>query len=173
MKIGGLLGLVAIGTLVALTGACSGGGNNNALTVGEYVQRVLSVDQEHESRAAPFRTQLDGFSSLAGDAVVPAEALTAFEGLVEEEGTFAAAIAELKPPAEAASVHQEAIDALKADRDVLEGALDQVDETTTVAELNQLFAADDVVKADERRTNACLALQQFVSGNGVAVDLTC
>jgi hypothetical protein len=169
-----LLGLITMAMLVALAGACSsGGGTHETLTVSEYVQRVLSVDQAHETRAAPFRTQLDSLSSLADDAVVPADAMTAFQALLEEEGTFLAAVAELKPPAEAAALHQEAIAALTADRAAFGGVVNQITETTTVGELNQLFQADTVAKADERRTNACLALQQFASAEGVAVDLSC
>jgi hypothetical protein len=177
MKTRILLGLVVAGLLVVsggISAACSGGGGKqDTLTIDEYIQRVLSVDQADESRAAPFRTQLDSFSSLADDAVVPADVLTAFQALLQEEGTFTAAVKELKPPAEAAAVHQEAIDALSADRDSLKQVIDQVSEATTVGELNQLFAADDVVKADARRTNACLALQQFASDKDITVDLTC
>lgn len=174
MKRPALLGMIVVGMLSAFAGGCSGGGgNNNPLTVNQYVQRILTIDQEHETRAAPFRAKLESFSSLAEDAAVPAEALTAFQGLLKEEGTFLAAIKKVKPPAEAEALQQEAIDALKAERDTLQGALDQVNEETTVGELNQLFQADTVARAVQRRTSACLALQKFASDSGIEVDLTC
>jgi hypothetical protein len=166
--------LILIGLAVGLIACKNGGGGSNALTIDEYIQQVLSTDQAHESRANPLRTQLDQqFQGLADDAAVPPDALTALNGLVEEEATFTADVSDIKPPDEAEALHQEAIDALQAEHDLLATALGQVSASTTFGELNQAFGSNELTQAGERRTNACLAIQQFATDNGVEANLTC
>jgi len=168
---------IAAGLLVlsgALAGACKNGGGGGQLTIDEYIQQIVSTDQAHEARANPFRSQLDqAFAGLSDSAPVPAEAVTAFGGLIDEEEKFLGEVSDIDPPEEAADLHQEAIDSLQEDHDLLAQTVSQINETTTFAQLQQLFESEDLAQAETRRTDACLAIQQFASDNGVEVDLTC
>jgi hypothetical protein len=160
--------------LGAFAVSCGDGEEKEPLTLAAYVQTFVSLDQTHEGRAAPLRQQLDAeFGGLPESAVVPAEVINSFRQLADEDARFTAEIADLDAPPEATEVHDEAVSALEADSAAVQDALDQVSETTTVAEFNALLTTQDVVDAGQRRREACVAVQEFANEQGVSVDLGC
>lgn len=163
--------LIAFGAIAV---ACGDDGGGGGLTLEEYFQRAVELDQEHEAVAEPQRAILDqSLQGLADEAALPAGAREALKELHAEEINFAEALSGLQPAAEAEDAHREAIDALQAEAVVFGEIVDQLNETTTLAQLNELFESEEAVQAEERRTSACLALQQLASDNNAEAALTC
>jgi hypothetical protein len=157
-------------SLVAGGVACGGSGP----TLSEYMKSAERLDQEHETKAEPLRTNLDTIlGNLQPDDKVPSEAVGILTSLFNEEADFADNIQKLDAPKEAQDIQNEAVAALQAEvvygRSVVAG----ITADTTFGEINDKFENDQGAQVNQRRTDACLSLQHLADNNNIAVDMTC
>jgi hypothetical protein len=132
------------------------------------------LDQEHETKAEPLRTQLDAtIGSLQPGDKVPSEAVGILTGLFSEEATFADNIEKLDAPDQAQDIQKEAVAALRAEVVYGRGVVAAITADTTFGEVNDKFENDQGGQVNQRRTDACLSLQHLADNNNIAVDMTC
>jgi hypothetical protein len=164
-----------VAAFVALAiGGVACGDDDGDVTVEEYMKNAEQLDQEHEAAAGPIRAELDAaMADLQPDDLMPSEVAGVLTRLFDQEDEFASKIEDLDTPDEAKAIRDEVVAALQAEvtygRDVIAGMTD----ATTLADLQVKFEGEDGAQIEERRSNACLSLQQLADDNNVDVDMTC
>jgi len=168
-----LLALIAGAVIALAVGAVACGGGEE-LTLEEYFQKLVDIDKQHEAEAQPLRDQLNASLNGLGDEIeVPAGVRDALRSLVASQDNVGKALSDLTPPAEAKDAHKEAAASITAEGEALAKVIGQLDDAKTVGDLNHLFEGDEITKADERRSTACVALQQIATDNAIQADLNC
>ena len=165
--------LLALGTIAA---ACGGG---DELTLEEYFEQaqVISDDADEEFEALyadiPDEDDEEFFSNEENLPVIKdfaARFPVIFRDTLDD-------VEALDPPAEAEDAHDEF---LAAGRDMLalfEGLTSPVEEAESISEAEELFGIGEedpeIEAADQRFTDACLALEGVADDNGIVVDFDC
>jgi hypothetical protein len=162
----------AVGLLLAfgmMAGACKNGGGG-ALTLEEFFQRVDELDSE-------LNEQSDALFASLEDTQDPAEAVEQLRDIFPQQAglfqDFRDDLADLDPPAEAESLHHEALEAFDGVIAAVDGLVGQLDSVESLDDLDALFVDSEFSAADERLTQVCLDLEQLAADNGITVDFNC
>jgi hypothetical protein len=159
---------VALGMLAGFgvaAGACTSDGGS-ALTLEEYFQQLDELDNRSNDQFGELDSQLGEEPDI--DAVK--EVFPQYVDIVDE---FFAGLEDLEPPDEAKDAHDEAIEAGQAFREEFGALVENSGDAETVDEVFAGFESEAFTTADQRFTDACLALQEIADENSITVDLTC
>ncbi len=165
--------LLALGTIAA---ACGGG---DELTLEEYFQQAQVIsddsDEEFEALYAEFPEEEDDeeFFSNEENLTVIKEFAARFPVIFRDTLNDVEA---LDPPAEAEEAHDEFLAAGNELLTLFVGLTGPIEEAESVSEAEVLFGDEDdpeIEAADQRFTDACLALEGIAEDNGIVVDFEC
>ncbi len=165
--------LLALGTIAA---ACGGG---DELTLEEYFEQAQVIsddaDEEFEALYADFPDEDDEeFFSNEENLTVIKEFAARFPVIVRDTLDQVEA---LDPPAEAEEAHDEFLAAGNELLTLFVGLTGPVEEAESVSEAEELFGVGEedpeIEAADQRFTDACLALEGIAEDNGIVVDFEC
>lgn len=171
---------VAILSLGAVASACgggddggNGGGGGPELTLEDYFQQLGEIDDTFSAEADAIETASGGTAASLEDEEATLNLLADDLGKqLDLVDAFISDVADLNPPAEAQEAHDEAVAAFRELAGLLENVIDEVGNAESMADLE---AIDDteLTAADERVTEACLAVEQIAADNDIDVDLDC
>ena len=158
--------LLAFGAIAV---ACGGGGEPLALD--EYFQRLAKVFADADERFEALTDQCaEDFESEEAEieatrCFFDASVLVFRDALDETD--------DLDPPAEAEAAHEELVNA-GADLAQFIGEFgEQLADTESASELEELFGEESFVDIGERYEEACLDLEEIARENDIDVDLDC
>ena len=158
--------LVAFGAIAA---ACGGGGE--PLTLREYFQRLAKVFTDADERFEALTDQCvedvepEGAEIEATRCFFDAS-VRVFRDALDETN-------DLDPPAEAEAAHEELVNA-GADLAQFIGEFgEQLADTESASELEELFGEESFADAGERFEEACFDLEEIARENDIEVDLDC
>jgi hypothetical protein len=167
MRIRWLALIVAAGALVAfgaVAGACTSSGG--ALTLEEYFQELDDLDNQTTENFDAIDTELGDDPSLE-------QVQDAFPRYLDIFNDFIGDLEDLNPPDEVQDAHDEAVEAGQAFREELSTFVDQAADAETLEELFASAENEAFDTADQRFTDACLALEGIAGDNSITVDLDC
>ena len=164
--------LLALGTIAA---ACGGG---DELTLEEYFEQAQVIsddsDEEFEALYADFPDEDDEeFFSNEENLTVVKDFAARFPVVFRDTLNDVEA---LDPPAEVEDAHDEFLAAGNELLTLFVGLTGPVEEAESVSEAEALFGDEDnpeIEAADQRFTDACLALEGIAEDNGIVVDFEC
>ena len=160
-------GMAALLALLAVAGACGGGGG--PLTLEAYLQGVAELDEARQQQVVALEEPLRDLSE--------AEAVLQLRQIIPQEvalfGDFADGLEDLDAPAAAEELHAEALDALQTFTETFGDLDDELAGIESFADLDALFSQEDAVDADERLTQVCLDMEQLAADNEITIDLSC
>ena len=163
---------VAASTLLAVLAIGCGGSKSQSVET--YMKNAERLDQQHEAVANPLRGDLDTMTAdLTDEDAVPPAVASTFGKLFDQEDEFAVAIEKLKPPKEARDIQTEAVSALRAEAAFGRNIVAKVTPTTTLGDVTAMIESDEGATVQERRHNACVALQKLADDRNIKVDMTC
>jgi hypothetical protein len=158
------LALIAAPAAVLLLGAgCIFGGG--AMSLEDYFADLDKADQDVSDA-------FDAFQTIAEGQDVE-EVKAAYQDLVDAIDGLISNMEDLDPPDEAKEQHDAALEALRGFRDEFAAAVDEAQGASSLAELGQAFASDDLNTASQTFTDACVELQGVADENEVDASLGC
>ena len=159
---------------MAVAAGCNGGGG---LSLEEYLKRVDELDNQSGERTDALSDRLNLISDeSASDQERIDAAQSAIPEFVSILDDFLSGLKALDPPSDVQQEHEESLAAGEATFDVFDGVATQVGNAESIPELDQALSvlnSDEYTAADQRFTDACLALQATADENKIDVDLSC
>lgn len=170
--------LIGIVTLLAVSTTASGCGGDATLTSEEYFQRLEAlIDDGGERTDALVDQWYEDLASATSEEEKIGVTRAFYEGLVSLSRDYRDGLNDIDPPEELEGPHSELVD---VNEDLLEGWEEIGDQLVPVeseaelsAQLDELYASDELVAARERADEACLQLQRIADDMGIDVDLQC
>ena len=157
---------------MAVAAGCNGGGG---LSLEEYLKRVDELDNQSGERTDALSDRLN----LISDESAPDQeridaAQSAIPEFVSILDDFLSGLKALDPPSDVQQEHEESLAAGEAAAELFDGVATQVGNAESIPELDQALSvlnSDEYTAADQRFTDACLALQAKLEYSNVAYSL--
>jgi hypothetical protein len=167
------LGFIAASSLVFITAACGGGGDDPQ-TLEEYLGLYEAADNRAEQASDQLDTQYAAVLSqtqLTDDNRPDVQAY--FQELGEVGQTYVDEISDLNPPEEAEDLHEASVESYQHVLDLYDDAQADIGQVTSIGGLQALFDTPEINDALEAANEDCRELQQLATDNNVDVDLEC
>lgn len=159
---------VVVGLLVAFgvaAGACTSK-DGKAVTLEEYFQELDGLDNRTTE-------DFDALDTELGDNPDIEQLRDVFPQYLDIFDDFLAGLEGLEPPDEVQDAHDEAVEAGQAFRVEFGALVDQAADAETVEDFFAAAEGETFAAADQRFTDACLALQGIADENSITVALDC
>jgi hypothetical protein len=164
--------LLSLG-VVAGCGDDNGDGNGGALTLAEYFEKLDELDETFAAESDAIEAEMDeALTDLEDEDEIIDLFSQSFRDQLDNMEDFMGELGDLEPPAEVEEVHDEAVAAFQESTELLNGFIDDLGDAESISDFEAL---DDAAleAASERRTQACLDVEQSAADNGIDLDLSC
>ncbi|MBI5289188.1 MAG: hypothetical protein HY873_09480 [Chloroflexi bacterium] len=164
-----LAGLAVITALLAI-----GCGDNDEMTVAEFINKSYELQLEHEAISGPLHVKFEeGTADLALTDKLPADVTDTLTKLFVEEERFAGQIDSIDAPSGVEDIQTEAVAALKADAAYGREVVTALPNAATLGDLGAAYENEEGIAVETRRENACKAMQQLADDNDIKVGWNC
>ena len=167
--------LLAIGitltTLLGLglfAGACGGGGGD-ALTLQEFFDELVALDDKSEEDSAELEAEFDAL----GDEPSVDEAVDLLEQQVDIIDELVTGIDDLDAPDEAQDIQEAAVDAGRDAVDAFRSGVDEARDAETIDDVFLLFDSEELNTAFDAFDAACVDAEALAAENNIEADLNC
>jgi hypothetical protein len=153
----------------AFVAAC-GGSDGGALSVKQYFARLDALDDEAARRFDAASAALAANPPEGGEVAVYRAAIGAQNQVFEE---LLDALGGLAPPVKLEFEHEQYVDAIREVVRVSAEAEAQMAPYSSLAEANEALALDEVIAAQRRYGETCVALEVAAANDDIDLDLDC
>ena len=119
MKVRLLLSAFALAGSIAFATGCN---EDGSLSLEEYFERVEELSQEEDERSTEIEQELDDL----GQDATPDDIAESFQEQLDNFDEFIDDLGDVDPPSEVEDAHDEAVEALGAAREDVEGIIDEL-----------------------------------------------
>jgi hypothetical protein len=161
------IGVTAADALALAAAACGGDdGGGDPLAREEYLASVQSL-------VAEYKTAQDNAFAILIEADDLGELKDAFAQLPESLDTFVSGLEGLEPPDEAATEHDEAVEAGNAFLERLQEVNDEALDAESVDVFVATAGNDELLELSDNFNATCPPLQDIADANNIDIDIGC